>query len=210
VENTHNRAGGRVFPSADACAIAERAHARGLAAHLDGARLWNASVATGVTVRELSSPFDTVTVCFSKGLGAPVGSAFCSTRALVERARRFRKMWGGAMRQSGVLAAAALYALAHNRARLGEDHANAKLFATEVSASPHLRVDLPGVETTFVIVDVQGALSGERVAAEARSLGLAINASAPRRLRAVTHLDVSRTDVLEAARILREAAARAG
>jgi threonine aldolase len=210
VENTHNRAGGRVFPAKDARAIAERAKALGLASHLDGARLWNASVATGLSVKELAAGFDTVSVCFSKGLGAPVGSALCGTRALVERARRFRKMWGGGMRQSGIVAAAALYALANNRARLADDHANAKLFAIEVAKSPHLRVDLERVETNIVNVDVQGPLTGERVAAEARALGLAINPSGPKRLRAVTHLDVTREQVQEAARILREAAAKAG
>jgi threonine aldolase len=209
VENTHNRAGGRVFPQKDARAIAERAHALGLRAHLDGARLWNASVASGLDVRELAEPFDTVSVCFSKGLGAPVGSALATTRANVERARRLRKMWGAGMRQSGVLAAAALWALAHNRARLAEDHANAKLFAEGVAKSALLKVDTLRVETNIVNVDVEPPLSAERVAAFARELGLAINPSGPRRLRAVTHLDVSRDDVSEAARILDEAARRA-
>src|ERR1019366_9824881 len=109
--NTHNRAGGRVWPHAAARAVAERARALGFASHLDGARIWNASVACGVDVATLCAPFDTVSVCFSKGLGAPVGSAFCASRDLVAEARRIRKRWGGAMRQVGILAAAARHAL---------------------------------------------------------------------------------------------------
>jgi threonine aldolase len=116
IENTHNRAGGRVWPVEQARGVAERARALGLAIHLDGARVWNASVALGIEVSVLCAPFDTVSVCFSKGLGAPVGSAFCSSRRLVEEARRLRKRWGGAMRQVGVIAAGALYALTHHGA----------------------------------------------------------------------------------------------
>jgi threonine aldolase len=209
VENTHNRAGGRVFPQRDADAIAERARALGMASHLDGARLWNASVATGVAVRDLAALFDTVSVCVSKGLGAPVGSAFCASRALVERARRLRKMWGSGMRQSGVLAAAALYALAHNRLRLADDHTHARLFAETLADSAHLRVDLARVQTNIVNVDVAEPLRAERVAARAREIGLAINATGAQRMRAVTHLDVSRDDVLEAAKILDLAARKA-
>ena len=117
-------------------AVAERAQALGLATHLDGARIWNASVASGVDVATLCAPFDTVSVCFSKGLGAPVGSAFCGPQALVEEARRLRKRWGGAMRQSGILAAAALHALAHHRTRLSEDHANARALAETLARDP--------------------------------------------------------------------------
>ena len=134
IENTHNRSGGRVWPAAEARAVAERARSLGFATHLDGARIWNASVASRVDVATLCAPFDTVSVCFSKGLGAPVGSAFCGPRKLVVEARRMRKRWGGAMRQSGILAAAALYALAHHRARLAEDHANARLLAESMAA----------------------------------------------------------------------------
>jgi threonine aldolase len=202
VENTHNRAGGRVFPQLDAAAICARAKALGLAAHLDGARIWNASVATATPVAELCAPFDTVSVCFSKGLGAPVGSALCGTRPLIESARRFRKMWGGAMRQAGVLAGAARYALAHHRARLAEDHETAKLFARAVASVPAARVDLSFVETNIVNVDLDAPLSGETVVKAARALGLAVNASGPRRIRVVTHLDVSRADVLRGAEIL--------
>ena len=205
VENTHNRAGGRIFPQKDAIAIADRAKARGLAAHLDGARIWNASVATGLSPKDLAAPFDTVSVCFSKGLGAPVGSAFCGTRAHVERARRFRKMWGGGMRQAGVLCAAALHALEHHRERLADDHANARRFAEAMAKAPGARVDLAGVETNIVNVDVDAP--GEAVAAKAKELGLLVNASGPKRIRVVTHLDVSAEQVAEGAKVLAKAIA---
>lgn len=209
VENTHNRAGGRIFPQADVRAIAERARARGLATHLDGARIWNASVATGLAVDVLAAPFDTTTVCFSKGLGAPVGSAFCGTRATVERARRFRKMWGGGTRQAGILAAGALHALHHHRARLADDHANAKRFAALVAEAPGARIDLAGVETNIVNVDLDDPLRADEVTHLARALGLALNATGLRRMRAVMHLDAGREDVERGARILIEAIAQA-
>jgi threonine aldolase len=205
IENTHNRAGGRVWALAQAHAVAERAHALGLAAHFDGARVWNASVASGVDVATWVAPFDTVSVCFSKGLGAPVGSAFCSSRKLVEEARRFRKMWGGAMRQSGVIAAAALYALAHHRARIADDHANARVFAERMARTAGARVDLATVETNIVNIDLE--TPAEAVAKKAREHGLLINSTGPKRLRAVTHLDVSRADVEAAADILTQAIA---
>ncbi len=207
VENTHNRAGGRVFPQRDAAAIADRAHALGLAAHLDGARLWNASAATKTPVADLAAPFDTVSVCFSKGLGAPVGSALATTREAVERARRFRKMWGGGTRQAGILAAGALHALAHHRERLAEDHENARHLATALARAPHVTVDLARVETNIVNVDLP--VPADIVSALAKKKGVLISPSGPKRLRAVTHLDVSRADIDTAASVLAEAAARA-
>jgi threonine aldolase len=206
IENTHNRAGGRVWPLDQARRVAERARELGLATHLDGARLWNASAATGVDVGVLCAPFDTVSVCFSKGLGAPVGSAFCGPRKLVDEARRLRKRWGGGMRQSGILAAAALHALAHHRGRLNEDHASAQALATGLAEAGGFRVDARAVETNIVNIDVDAP--AEAVARAASALGLAINATGPRRLRAVTHLDVSRDDVLRAVPILRSALER--
>lgn len=207
VENTHNRAGGRVFPPAMARAVAERARARGLASHLDGARLWNASVASRTSLLELGSPFDTVTVCFSKGLGAPAGSALAGTKDLVARARRLRKMWGGGMRQAGVLAAGALHALRHHRDRLEEDHAAARRFAELVGATAGLSPQAP--ETNIVNVDVDAAVDPARVARLAKDRGLLVNPSAPGRLRAVFHLDVAAADVERAARALAEAFAEA-
>jgi threonine aldolase len=209
VENTHNRAGGRVFPQTDARAVAEAARARGLGAHLDGARLWNASVATGLSPAELAAPFDTVSVCFSKGLGAPVGSALCAPREWITRARRLRKMWGGGMRQAGLLAAAALHALRHHRARLADDHESARRFAALAAGHPGAGVDLAAVETNIVNVDLEPPLLAEDVARDARELGLAINPTAARRLRAVTHLGVTAADAERAAALLGDALARA-
>ncbi len=209
VENTHNRSGGRVFPQSDAVAIAERAHARGLNVHLDGARLWNASAATGLSIKDLAAPFDTASVCFSKGLGAPVGSALCMPRALRDRARRLRKMWGGGMRQSGILAAAALHALHNHREHLREDHESAKRFALCASQLHGARVDLAGVETNIVNVDLESPLTSAMVVRAAKELGLLINASGPQRLRIVTHRDATRTDVDRAAVILEQALATA-
>jgi threonine aldolase len=207
VENTHNRAGGRVWPQAQAKDVAEKARAMGLATHLDGARIWNASIATGVAVAALCAPFDTTSVCFSKGLGAPVGSALCGPRKIVEDARRFRKRWGGAMRQSGILAAGALHALAHHRERLAEDHANARSLAQALARVAGVTLDLSHVETNIVNIDLD--VPAEAVTRAARDAGLLLNASGPKRLRAVTHLDVSRANVSAAAEILATAITRA-
>ncbi len=204
VENTHNRAGGRIFPQKSVIAIAERARKHGLAVHLDGARLWNASAATGLSVAELTAPFDTVSLCFSKGLGAPVGSVFVASKEHVERARRLRKMWGGGMRQVGILAAGALHALRNHRERLTEDHANAKRFAEIVAGARGLRVDLEGVETNIVNVDCDAP--AEDIARRASTRGLLLNATGPRRMRAVMHLDVDRDSVERAAKLLVDAA----
>lgn len=205
VENTHNRAGGRIFPQAAAVRIAARARNHDLKLHLDGARLWNASAATGLHPKELAAPFDTVSLCFSKGLGAPVGSALCASREHIDRARRLRKMWGGGMRQAGMLAAAASYALRHHRDRIVEDHVSAKAFAERVATVPGAFVDVAHVETNIVNVDLDAPLTGEAVARKARSLGLLVNASGPRRIRAVTHLDVTKSEVEHAAVLLAQA-----
>jgi threonine aldolase len=200
VENTHNRAGGRVWPVDQIRSVAERARRLGLALHLDGARIWNASVSARAEVSALAAPFDTVSVCFSKGLGAPVGSALCGPRATIEEARRVRKRLGGGMRQAGILAAGALHALAHHRARIAEDHANARVFAGIIAGREGIHVEPAAIETNIVNVDLDA--SATLVATRARALGLAVNASGPRRLRAVTHLDVSRQDAERAAEIL--------
>lgn len=207
VENTHNRAGGRIFPQHAADRIGELARSRGLAVHLDGARIWNAAAATGLSPVHLASPFDTVSVCFSKGLGAPVGSALCAPREMIERARRLRKMWGGGMRQSGILAAAALHALHNHRSRLVEDHEAARAFAERAARIDGARVDLARVETNIVNVDLDAPLTGDGVALAAKGLGLLVNASGPRRIRVVTHLDAPRADVERAADLLAQAVA---
>lgn len=205
VENTHNRAGGRVFPQKDILQIAAKARENQLGLHLDGARIWNASVTTKKEVSKLAAPFDTVSVCFSKGLGAPVGSALCGMKTHIEAARRLRKMWGGGMRQAGVLAAAALYALKNNRERLAEDHQNARRFAEAVTKSERIKVDLERVETNIVNIDVPG-ISANDLAAKAKEKGVLIHATGPNRLRAVMHLDLKSEDVQKAAELLALAA----
>jgi threonine aldolase len=204
VENTHNRAGGRVFAHAEVLRIARVARRRGLKLHLDGARLWNAAVATGQTERELASPFDSVSVCFSKGLGAPVGSALCGSRPLVDEARRFRKMLGGGMRQAGVLAAAALHAVENHRARLVEDHRAARRVAERVATAKGASVDIASVETNIVNVRLVEPKS-DAVVAEARRRGVLVNATGPDRLRAVTHLDAPMDRAAEGAERLASA-----
>jgi threonine aldolase len=192
VENTHNRGGGSIFPQREILAIAKVARAHQLALHLDGARLWNAHVATRLPLAELAAPFDTVSVCLSKGLGAPVGSLVAGEKALVHRAHRRRKMLGGGMRQAGILAAAGLWALEHNLERLAEDHANARRFAEPLARLPGIVLDPATVETNIVIWDLAPEVPMDAAAfvARSREKGLYLNAVAARRLRAVTHLDV--------------------
>jgi len=208
IENTHNRSGGRVWVVQQAREVADKARALGLASHLDGARIWNASAACGVDVTTLCAPFDTVSVCFSKGLGAPAGSAFCGPRALVDEARRLRKRWGGGMRQAGILAAGALYALKHHRARLAEDHANARVFAEALAGAPGVVIDLSAIQTNIVNVDLASA-SADAVAQTARARGVLVLATGSKRLRVVTHLDVSRQDVERSAEIVARSVAAA-
>lgn len=196
-ENTHNRAGGRVFPARDLAACAELARARGLAVHVDGARIWNAAVATGADEATLCAPVDTVSACFSKGLGAPVGSVLAGPREAIREARRLRKMLGGGMRQAGVLAAAALHALDHQRARLAEDHAHARRLAEGLAALPGVRCDPAAVETNLVAFDVRDG-DAPGFEARARDRGVRIHAMAPGRLRAVTRLGIGAADVDEA------------
>ncbi|HKY38102.1 MAG TPA: low-specificity L-threonine aldolase [Polyangiaceae bacterium] len=204
VENTHNRAGGRIFPQQDVLAIAQAARGRGLSLHLDGARLWNASVATGIDLKTLAAPFDTVGVCFSKGLGAPVGSAIAGSRDHIVSAHRFRKMLGGGMRQAGILAAAALYALEHHRERLSEDHQNAREFADVLRGAEG--VELQGqVDTNIVTFDVTRIDAAEMVK-RAKQQGVLMNAIGAHRLRAVTYLGVSKAESKRAAETLRDLA----
>ena len=192
-ENTHNFAGGRVFPLdtlRDACAAAREL---GLGLHLDGARLFNAVVATGVPAQMWAEPFDTVSFCLSKGLGAPVGSLVCGSRARIREVHRARKLLGGGMRQAGILAAAGLHALDHHIERLALDHANAKRFADGLGA---LGITVrPAPETNMVMFEVDDAAAFAR---GLRERALRINAIGPGRFRAVTHLDVTAADIDEA------------
>jgi threonine aldolase len=168
---------------------------------LDGARIWNASVASGLDVAQLAAPFDTLSVCFSKGLGAPVGSAFVGSREQVLAARRFRKMLGGGMRQAGILAAGARYALEQHRARLVEDHASARMFADALRGVAGIEV--APVETNIVVFTI-AAVDASELARRAAERGVLMNATGKHTLRAVTHLDVDASQVGEAAATLRE------
>ena len=209
LENTHNRGGGRVYPLEKVQAISEWARRHGLAMHLDGARLWNAIVATGIPAATWAASFDTVSVCFSKGLGAPVGSALVGPRELIARARRVRKLFGGGMRQAGVLAAAALYALDHHVERVAEDHRNAQVLARAIQETPGLRLEPAEVETNLVWFTVERGLGTARdVAAALKARGVLVHASGPQRLRACTHLDVSAAQVARAAEAIHAAVAR--
>jgi threonine aldolase len=206
LENTHNSSGGRVWPVGQLHEVVDAAHELGLGVHLDGARLLNAAVALGVPASELASRFDTVTLCFSKGLGCPLGALLAGSRALMEHAWREKHLFGGAMRQAGVVAAAGLYALDHNVERLAEDHARARRLA-EALGDAGVPVDLEQVETNFVQVDV-GALGLERADAVARLQARGVGLSAtihPTVLRAVTHLDVTDDDVDRAVELIPEA-----
>jgi threonine aldolase len=205
IENTHNRSGGRIWPEADVRGVLEAARALGVRTHLDGARLWNAAVASGKRERELAAGFDTVSVCLSKGLGAPVGSLICGTKDDMWRAHRVRKMYGGAMRQAGILAAAGLYALEHHRERLAEDHRNARLIAEKLGAARHIR---PGTaETNILMLDLDGtAPDADTVSARARDEGVLANPVNARRIRVVTHLDVDARACERAAEVLARAA----
>jgi threonine aldolase len=203
VENTHNGAGGRVFPPALLGETAQVAREAGIALHLDGARLWNAAVALGVEARALAAPYDTVSVCLSKGLGAPVGSLVAGTEEQVERLRRIRKMYGGGMRQAGVLAAAGLHALDHHVARLAEDHAHARLLARGLGELGFAVEREP--ETNLVMFRAADELAFLQ---RARAGGVLLGRAGPGRLRAVTHLDVSRADVEEALDRLKRIEAR--
>ncbi len=212
VENTHNVAGGRVFPQDQIVALADRARARGLSLHLDGARIWNAGIATGLPLDVLAAPFDTVSACFSKGLGAPVGSVIAGPRELIEvRARRIRRMFGGAMRQVGLLCAAAHHALDHHLGRLATDHENAALLAHGLADVPGITCDASAVETNIVNFDVADVAGGASAfVTRARAAGVLVGAIDEQRVRAVTHLDVSRAAVLEAVELLSGAVGKMG
>ncbi len=209
IENTHNRGGGVVFPQGDAAAICEAARELGLRSYLDGARLFNASAACGRSLAELAAPFDLVSVALSKGLGCPVGSVIVGDRADIARAHRARRMFGGAMRQAGILAAAGLWALDHNLDRLAEDHANARLLAERLAGLRGVELDLATVQSNIVIFHMaRGAPDAAAIVARGAEIGVLVSAFAARTVRAVTHLDVSRDECRRAADLLAEAIER--
>ena len=201
IENTHNRSGGRVFPQGDVEAIAEAAHVQNLSLHLDGARIWNAAIASGCPTATLCEPVDSVSACFSKGLGAPVGSVLAGDTDFITRAHRYRKMLGGGMRQAGILAGACLHALDHHVERLADDHAHARALAEALSNVDGLRCDPAQVETNIVVFEVL-SLGAADFVVHAAEHGVKLTAIDRKRVRAVTHLDVSAADIREAARRL--------
>lgn len=196
LENTHNFGGGTIFPLEKMREIYQMAKARGLVVHLDGARLWNASVASGIPPREYAQYADSVSVCLSKGLGAPIGSLVAGSKAFIDRAHRFRKMYGGGMRQVGIIAAAGIYALDHHIERLKEDHENAKRLAVGLHEMKGIEIEPKYVETNIVIFDVSGTgMPAPQIAEAMKEEGVLIYPFRKDKIRMVTHLDVNRDDV---------------
>jgi len=205
LENTHNRGGGSVLPLKKIAEIYRLAKSKGLLVHLDGARLWNASVATGIGPHEYAQWADSVSVCLSKGLGAPVGSLVAGTKPFIDRVHRFRKMYGGGMRQVGIIAAAGIYALDHHIERLKEDHQNARRLAVGLKEFKGVSIDPRHVETNIVIFDVASTrITAFQVAEAMKKEGVLIHALAKTQIRLVTHLDVTAEDIEKALKALRK------
>ncbi len=203
VENTHNRGGGTVWKIEDIISLKNLAKRKNLYFHLDGARIWNASIATGISVKEYASHFDTVSCCLSKGLGAPVGSIIAGSKEFIEQAFRIRKAWGGGMRQVGILAAAGLYALQNNIERLKEDHEKARLLAERINANPNLEIDMQAVQTNILLFHPKNISVDESIKL-CKEKGLLLSVGKIDLIRAVTHLDVSMEEVKKAADIMDE------
>lgn len=205
IENTHNFAGGRIFPLEQMVRLYELSRARGLKLHLDGARLWNASAETGIALKKYVRYCDTVSVCFSKGLGAPVGSAVAGSAEFITEAHRLRKIYGGGMRQIGILAAAALYGLENHLSLLPQDHEHARLLAQGLAEVPGIRIELDSVQTNIVIFDVdKKRKSVVELTAELQQRGVLMIPFGGTRIRAVTHLNISRQDVESAIKAVNE------
>jgi threonine aldolase len=201
LENTHNRASGAVYPIGKIIDMKQLVEKYNLFFHLDGARLWNASVASGIPVKDYAKHFDSVSCCFSKGLGAPVGSIIAGTKDFIKEAYRVRKAWGGGMRQVGVLAAACLFALKNNIERLSEDHEKAKNLAKVIDENPNLEIDIDSVQTNILIFKPL-SINVEEAIRKCKEEGLLISAGKIDSIRAVTHLDVSFGDIGKAINIL--------
>ncbi len=203
IENTHNRAGGTINPIENIKEISKLAKERGLIMHLDGARIWNASVASGIPVNEYAKYFDSVSCCLSKGLGAPIGSVIAGSRDFIKQAFRVRKAWGGGMRQVGVIASAGLYALKNNITRLAEDHEKAKILAETISSLQSLEIDMERVQTNILIFKPL-TMSLEDALAKTKVKGLLLSEGTIGSMRAVTHMDVSMDEIKKACGILKE------
>jgi len=204
VESTHNIGGGSIWPLQQMEAVAAAARKHEISVHLDGARLWHASAKTGISEADYSAPFDTVSVCFSKALGAPVGSCLAGPKEFIARTRRFKQQFGGGFRQAGIIAAGALYALEHHRSRLGETHARARIFARQIASYPEVDIDLATVETNIVRFRLRSVPAGQFVE-EAHRLGVHMLPSGPDALRAVFYLDITDSDVERATELIGEA-----
>jgi threonine aldolase len=204
IENTHNMGGGSIWPLAQLQAVCAMAHRYGLVTHLDGARLLNAVVATGIPANTYAEPFDSAWIDLSKGLGCPVGAVLAGSRAFIKDARRLKHLFGGAMRQAGIIAAAGVYALEHHVARLAEDHEHATMLAQALAALPAVHLNPTEVETNIVIFDVGASGRGaEELSALLEEAGVRVSVVGRTKLRAVTHLDVSRVDVERAIEVFR-------
>lgn len=203
IENTHNRAGGTINPIENIIEISQLARKNNLLLHLDGARIWNASVETGISVSEYAKHFDTVSCCLSKGLGAPIGSIIASDKELIQKAFRVRKAWGGGMRQIGILAAAGLFALKNNINRLKEDHEKAKLLAEGISKIDDIKIDKELVQTNIVMFSPT-SISVEEFLLKCKEKGLLLGTGKVGVIRAVTHMDVSFEQIYESIKIIEE------
>lgn len=203
IENTHNRAGGTINPIENIKAISQLAKRYNLLMHLDGARIWNASVESGISPAHYASYFDSVSCCLSKGLGAPIGSIIAGSKEFIKEAFRVRKAWGGGMRQVGIIAAAGLYALKNNIERLKEDHEKAKLLAYNLSQIKNISIDLELVETNIVMFSLKN-ISVENFIAKCKENGLLLGTGKVGIIRAVTHMDVSKDEINNASKIIEE------
>lgn len=205
IENTTNAGGGKAYPLEKLHRVSNWAKENGLKVHMDGARLFNAIVAQGYTAKDMGECCDTISICFSKGLGCPMGSALVGSTEEIRSARRSRKLFGGALRQSGVVAAAAIYALENNIERMADDHANAKLFAESIADIDGVQINTDDIETNLVFFHIDPAIgTAANVSARLKEHGVNIGAMGPQRMRACTHLDISSKDVVQAAGVLRE------
>lgn len=205
LENTHNRAGGTIFPLEEIEKIYELAKRNNIKMHLDGARLWNAVIATLIPLHKWARYFDSVSVCLSKGLGAPIGSVIAGTEDFIKKARRNRKMYGGGMRQVGIVAAAGIYAIENNFNRIAEDHRNARLLAERLSQIEGIQIETESVQTNIVVINIEKSKKDvSQVIEQLKSKGVLVVSFGKNKMRAVAHLDVSRNDILEAVEKFRE------
>lgn len=210
LENTHNFGGGTVYPQEVADEVCDGAHALGIPVHLDGARIFNAAVAAGKPVKELTRKFDSIMFCLSKGLGAPVGSLLIGSQALIEQGRSYRKALGGGMRQAGILAAAGLIALEKGPARLHEDHANARWLAERLSQMRGIKLDPKKVRTNILVFDISGTeMNTSELTRKSAEYNLLVSSVNERLLKIVTHMDVQRQDCEQAVEILQRICGKA-